>query len=294
MLQNFLKANADTIKLLRIPFSFFLMPIFFFAISQAHDIDWTKAILIFFILHLFIFPASNGYNSFMDQDEGSIGGIEKPPKATKSLFYASIIFDLLGLILSSIVGKVFLFCVLLFMLVSRAYSFKGIRLKKYAVIGFLTVVIFQGTFIYFMVYRAVSTESIVYDSTFGLVLVACSFLMGGVYPLTQIYQHEADAASGDFTISYRLGINGTFIFSSVMFAVAAVLLFLYFNKTGKPMHFILFQLFLLPVIIYFISWFLKTLKDKSQANFRNTMRMNFIASVCMNLCFIVLLILNNK
>ena len=294
MLQNFLKTNADTIKLLRIPFSFFLMPIFFFAISQAHPIDWTKAILVFFVLHLFIFPASNGYNSFMDQDEGSIGGIEKPPKATKSLFYASIIFDLIGLILALIVGKVFFFCVLLFMLVSRAYSFKGIRLKKYAVIGFLTVVVFQGTFIYFMVYKAVSTDFIVNDLTLGLVLVACSFLMGGVYPLTQIYQHEADAASGDFTISYRLGIIGTFIFSSIMFAVAAVLLFFYFNKTGKSMHFILFQIFLLPVIFYFISWFLKTLKDKSQANFRNTMRMNFIASACMNLCFIVLLILNNK
>ena len=294
MLQQFLKKYADTIKLLRIPFSYFLMPIFLFATSQAQPINWTNALISFFVLHLFIYPASNGYNSYMDQDEGSIGGIENPPKATQSLFYASIVFDIVGLILALVVGKVFFFCVLLYMLASRAYSFKGIRLKKYAVIGFLTVIVFQGAFTFFMIFKAASDVSIVYTSTLYYVLAACSFLIAGVYPLTQIYQHDADAASGDFTISYRLGIIGTFIFSSVMFVIAAVLLFFYFSATGKINHFIIFQLFLLPVIIYFSSWFLKTLKDKSQANFKNTMRMNFIASTCMNLCFIVLLFLNNK
>lgn len=294
MLQYFLKTYADTIKLLRIPFSYFLMPIFLFAVSQAQPINWTNAVICFFVLHLFIYPASNGYNSYMDQDEGSIGGLEKPPKATKSLFFASVIFDVIGLLLALAVGATFFFCVLLYMLASRAYSFKGIRLKKYAVIGFLTVIVFQGAFTFFMIFKAVSTDSFVYTSVLGFVLAACSFLIAGVYPLTQIYQHEADAASGDFTISYRLGIIGTFIFSSVMFAIAAGLLFFYFKDTGHTNHFFIFQAFLLPVIIYFVWWFLKTLKDKTQANFKNTMRMNFIASTCMNLCFLVLLILNNK
>ena len=144
-----------------------------------------------------------------------------------------------------------------------------------------------------MIYKAVSSQNFVYTPELSFVLAACSFLIAGVYPLTQIYQHEADAASGDFTISYRLGIIGTFIFSSLMFVIANILLFFYFSQTGKPNHFIIFQAFLLPVIIYFSWWFLKTMKDKSQANFRNTMRMNAIASTCMNLCFILLLILNN-
>ena len=69
--------KADTIKLLRLPFSFFLFPIYLFALSQVPAIDWLKAALIFFIIHFLIYPASNAYNSYMDRDTGPIGGLEK-------------------------------------------------------------------------------------------------------------------------------------------------------------------------------------------------------------------------
>src|SRR3984885_10172197 len=92
--------SRDTIKLMRIPFSFFLMPVFFFAVSQASEVVPWRAVLCFFVLHLFIYPASNGYNSYMDNDEGSIGGLKHPPKPTKKLFYLSLIFDAAGLALS--------------------------------------------------------------------------------------------------------------------------------------------------------------------------------------------------
>ena len=75
--------SASTIKLLRIPFSFFLSPLYFFALSQVPEINWFKAILIFFILHFLIYPASNGYNSYMDRDSGPIGGIDRPPLPSK-------------------------------------------------------------------------------------------------------------------------------------------------------------------------------------------------------------------
>jgi 1,4-dihydroxy-2-naphthoate octaprenyltransferase len=123
-------------------------------------------------------------------------------------------------------------------------------------------------------------------------VLSCIFLIGGVYPLTQVYQHKADEASGDITISYKLGIKGTFIFCAVMFGISNALLFYYFDAKQLLQHFILFQLFLFPVLLFFIKWFIKVLKDDTQASFKNTMEMNFIASTCMNLFFIVLLILN--
>jgi len=70
--------NVSTIKLLRIPFSFFLSPIYFFALAQVPQINWFNAVLIFLIIHFLIYPASNGYNSYMDRDTESIGGLEKP------------------------------------------------------------------------------------------------------------------------------------------------------------------------------------------------------------------------
>ena len=92
--------HASTIQLLRIKFSFFLMPIYWFALSQINEINIFKALLVFIILHFLVYPASNGYNSYMDKDEDSIGGIEKPLKPTKQLLHATVLLDATALILA--------------------------------------------------------------------------------------------------------------------------------------------------------------------------------------------------
>src|SRR3954470_4366232 len=97
----------DTITLLRLPFSYFLMPVYCFALSQAVDINVFKAIIVFIVLHLLIFPSSNAYNSYMDQDEGPIGGLKNPPKATKQLFHAANLLDLAALALAFLVNLPF-------------------------------------------------------------------------------------------------------------------------------------------------------------------------------------------
>src|ERR1700741_2649924 len=99
--------SPSTIKLLRIPFSIFLSPIFFFALSQVSEINWSKAALIFIILHFLIYPASNGYNSYMDRDTESIGGIEKPPPPSRQLYLLTIIMDITALVLSVFIHPLF-------------------------------------------------------------------------------------------------------------------------------------------------------------------------------------------
>ncbi len=284
--------DKNTIKLMRIPFSYFLMPVFLFALSQAKGVDIKNAILSFLALHLLIYPASNGYNSFMDNDTTSIGGLKNPPQPSPKLFYLATVFDVCGMLMALLVNLQFFLCVLAYILASRAYSYTGIRLKKRPMLGFLTVIFFQGGFTFWMVYTAVSKTPIEY--TYGLLaaLAACSFLIAGVYPLTQVYQHDADFANGDITISYRLGYKGTFVFAGSMFICASILLFYYFYSIRQLQEFLLFQLFLLPVINYFLFWFIKVSKDHKQASFERTMNMNLIASTCMNICFITLLILN--
>lgn len=56
---------------LRIPFSLFLMPVFLFATSQAESINFREWFLAFVAIHLFLYPASNAYNSYFDRDEGT-------------------------------------------------------------------------------------------------------------------------------------------------------------------------------------------------------------------------------
>src|SRR5258708_40112002 len=98
---------SSTIKLLLLPFSLFLSPLYFFALAQVPHIDWARAGLVFFILHFLIYPASNGYNSYMDRDTGSIGGLEKPPPPSRQLFITTIVLDLTGILLGFLVSPLF-------------------------------------------------------------------------------------------------------------------------------------------------------------------------------------------
>ena len=241
-----------------------------------------------------LYPSSNGYNSFQDQDETSIGGLRNPPKVSRNLFYATLFLDILSVISGLFISLYFSLFVLIFVLVSRAYSYRKLRLKKFAIIGFLTVFIFQGGFVYLMASSAISPVS--FKNFFSLNSILCmsisSLFIGSIYPLTQIYQHEADRKDGVISISYKLGYSGTFVFSSALFIVASILMFYFFNLKHKIISVEIFFIIMLPVIVRLSIWFNKVRKDTQNANFENTMAMNLLTSSCMNLYFLVL-ILNN-
>lgn len=280
--------QRSTLQLLRFHFSFFLLPVYLFALSQVPEINNTDAIIVFLILHLLVYPSSNGYNSYMDRDESSIGGISKPMQPTFELFVTSILMDLVAVAGSVFVSIPFAIAVVLYILASRAYSFRGIRLKKFPLIGFLTVCLFQGAVTYFMVYHGCSANKTLNVSP--LAMLAASLLMGSFYPLTQIYQHEADLKDGVRTISYLLGYRGTFIFTALIYAAAMTTLAIYFNNQDTMRNFFILSIVLFPVLVYFFYWAAKVWKDNKQANFKHTMQMNILASVCTNAAFLIILI----
>src|SRR5436190_6563663 len=109
--------SASTIKLLRLPFSIFLSPLYFFALAQVPDIHWGKAIMVFLILHFLVYPASNGYNSYMDRDTQSIGGLETPPPPPKQLYLTSIMIYFIPILFGFVVVAVFCFLLSLFFFV---------------------------------------------------------------------------------------------------------------------------------------------------------------------------------
>ncbi len=266
------------------------MPVYWFALSQVNNINWHDAILIFIILHLLVYPASNGYNSYMDKDTSPIGGLQDPMQPTKHLFYVSVMMDVAAVGLSFLITWIFAVGILFYILASRAYSYRKIRLKKYPVIGYLTVIIFQGAVIFFLVYHGSNQAHTIHVPV--IAMIASSLLIGGFYPLTQIYQHEDDIKDGVTTISYKLGYTGTFIFTGIIYALAFCMLGVQFFLNLEWIRFFILQTFMLPVLVYFFIWFRKVNKNKKEANFKNTMRMNLLASVCTNLGFITLLIMH--
>jgi 1,4-dihydroxy-2-naphthoate octaprenyltransferase len=286
--------DKNTIKLLRLPFSLLLMPIFLLALSQiGTPFSTWDALVPFLIIHLLVYPASNGYNSYVDRDEQSIGGLEKPPMPTIALFYVTLVMDFMALMSSFLfVNKSFALCLLAYILASRAYSARQIRLKKHAVLGFLVVMFFQGAFTYYMSHLGITKSLLDINETTIWILAACSFQIAGVYPLTQIYQHQQDLADGVTTISYKLGYKGTFVFSGIMFGLCNICYFMYFNHIDKINDFYIIQLFFLPIVSFFVYWLVRVWKNTQNANFKNTMLMNLIAAICMNVCFVILFLKN--
>lgn len=121
-------------------------------------------------------------------------------------------------------------------------------------------------------------------------MIVSSLFIGSIYPLTQIYQHQADKNDGVISISYILGYTGTFIFSGLLFSVAVLLLFYYFSLKQQTTALLIFLGMMIPVVYRLSIWFAKVRKDNVNADFDNAMAMNTLTSSTMNLYFLLLII----
>lgn len=280
--------KRSTLLHLRFPFSLFLLPVFLFGVAVSRSQLTVDFLLVFVILHFLVYPASNGFNSYFDKDEESIGGLKKPPKVTKELYLVATIMDIVALALSFFLSVPFGVMILVYIGVSRAYSHPMIRIKKYPVLGWLITGIFQGFFTLLLVTVALTGwDPLALPDHFYFAGLISSLLLFGSYPMTQVYQHEEDRKRGDQTISLKLGILGTFHFTGLLFTVATagfIWYFLTFHGTALVYVYLACSS---PVLIFFGWWYLQVRKDESKANFDNTMRLNGLSSLLFIAFFLI-------
>jgi len=273
---------------LRIHFSYLLLPVFLFSLALSPNPDPGRMFWVFLIVHLFLYPASNAYNSYYDKDVKSIGGIKNPPPVNRGLYFLALSFDFIAIVLGYLkVGLLFAIMVLIYGLVSKAYSHPSIRLKKYAVTSWLITGVFQGFFTLLMCYAGLNDfglESVLKPHILTPAVLT-SILLLGSYPMTQIYQHDEDARRGDITISIKLGIRGTFYFTAFLFTLAAAGFVYFFIHYYQPKYAWQFLVALSPVVLYFLVWLSMVLNDEAKANYSRTMWLNFISATCLNIFF---------
>jgi 1,4-dihydroxy-2-naphthoate octaprenyltransferase len=151
------------------------------------------------------------------------------------------------------------------------YSHPTFRFKKYPLLSFLIVFIFQGAFVYWSTYASISGLNTLegWNFNFTLAGLICSCLIGATYPLTQVYQHEEDSNRGDKTLSIVLGIRGSFYFSALLFLCSSMLLYFYWDRLEMSTNFWIFLALASPVFILFSNWFFAVYRDPSKANFKN-------------------------
>ena len=270
---------------LRIPFSFLLMPIYLFALSISPNLLINQLLWSFIIIHLLVYPASNAFNSYFDKDEKSIGLLKNPPPVNKGLYYTALVMDTVAVLLGYLqINLLFASMLLVYILVSRAYSHPLIRLKKYPFTSWIVAGLFQGFFSFLMSYIGINKFELenLWRSPVLTAGLLTSAMLWASYPMTQIYQHEEDAKHGDITLSIKLGIRGTFYFAMVFFSIASLGFFLYFSRFYETTYGYAFLMAMSPVVLFFLAWFALVWKNESQADFNNTMRLNFISALCLN------------
>ncbi|SFO34698.1 1,4-dihydroxy-2-naphthoate octaprenyltransferase [Algoriphagus ornithinivorans] len=280
--------TRSSLKHLRIPFSLFLLPVYFFALALTPNLNGERMLWVFLSLHLFLYPSSNGYNSYFDKDEESIGGIKNPPKVTPDLYWLSLAFFAIALILAFKISFAFSSMLLVYGLVSMAYSHPSIRLKKYPWLSWLIAGLFQGYFTFAMAYAGLS------DFGWNIFLkphvlipgMLTSLMLWGNYPLTQVYQHREDARRGDMTLSRYLGIKGTFGFSALIFALTGAGFIWFFLDRNQEYFFWVYLGAMAPIILYFLLWFnFVRINPEKYANYSWTMGMNSISALILNAFF---------
>src|SRR5690554_170025 len=190
---------------LRIGFSVFLLPVFLFSLAFVESLEPERTVLVLVILHFLLYPSSNGYNSYYDKDEGSIGGLKNPPKVDKGLLYLSWIFLGVALLLGVTVSLAFSSMLLVYSVISMAYSHPMVRIKKYPYASWLIAGFFQGCFTFVMAYSGltVSGWGNFADPLLLIPGLLTTLLLWSAYPLTQVYQHKEDGKRGDRTLSLR-------------------------------------------------------------------------------------------
>ncbi|WP_320003013.1 UbiA family prenyltransferase [Shiella aurantiaca] len=281
--------SRATVLHLRIPFSYYLMPVFLLAWAiQPLEVETWRLVSTFLILHLFLYPASNAFNSYHDKDEGSIGGLENPPPVSKELLHTANLMDMMALIMAYVLSPLFALLLLAYTLASRAYSHPSVRLKKYPLISWVVAGVFQGFVTVWMSFEGLHATGIpmLLEPEVYLPALLSSLMLMGSYPMTQVYQHQEDRQRGDRTLSLLLGIRGTFHFTMLVFTVATAAFVAYFYQQN-PWLALAYPLVLSPVLFYFFRWYLRVRKNAQAADFHATMRLNFISATCLIVFFLL-------
>jgi 1,4-dihydroxy-2-naphthoate octaprenyltransferase len=269
--------------------TFIYLPLFLFAISQTHDLNWLHTGFFFVILQVLMHPSNQLQiaNANMELSDNKTDITQQ----AKNLITTSISMNSLAVVLSILIFSLEVGVgVLGYLLLSKLHNNNPIRLRKYAIISLLLTMTMQGVLLFALTQYATGKLMLI---TNVFAIQACAFFVGFVYPLTQMHTNTDDLKRGDLTISIRLGLKGTFALCLVMFLLAISFMGLHFYNTRNVFHFYLFLFFLSPVAAYFFWWRKNTRLEPLVANYRFTRLFIIITTICMSLFSLVLIYLNH-
>ncbi len=263
---------------LRLHFQLLLAPIFLWGYLLTARPLSLQFWLAFCAFHLFLYGGTTAFNSYYDQDEGPVGGLEKPPAAPPALLPFSLICQAIGGVLAALVNPPFFLIYLIIFAMGTAYSHPRLRWKSRPLGGLLTVAIGQGMLAGLGGWVSAYPQWVSPDALAWLGIVAVALITTGFYPITQIYQVDEDLARGDLTFAAWAGPRGTFAFAIGTLGCAAVLLIWVMAQVLGGWQAITVALFYVGLLAAIIRWSLTYDATQVIANFRRVMRIYTLTS----------------
>ncbi len=206
---------------MRVPFQLTLAPLFFWGLFLSGAGLWFEVATAFVSLHLCLYPGVTAFNSVYDRDTGPVSGMMNPPEVPRGLLTFSLALQTVGAILAATVGLSFLEIYFSIAVLAAAYSHPTTRWKASPWGSAATVAIGQGVLGFAAGWSAASGGLPPMQQEQALLgAISAGLTTLGLYPSTQVFQVEEDAARGDRTLAVALGPVRALRFGSLCLAAA--------------------------------------------------------------------------
>src|SRR5438067_8448042 len=214
---------ANVVVHLRLPVQLTLAPLYLWGVFGAGG-RWSAATVGgFVVVHLFLYGGTTLYNSYYDRDVGPIAGIARPVALPSWALAFSLAWQVAGAVPALLIGPAFAALYVLYATAGLLYSHPRWRLKARPYVSAALIFSVQGLGGFLAGWLAGGRTALpLADGRFWLMalMAACTIL--ALYPLTQVYQIDEDAARADRTLAMVLAPTGPFAFAVAVLVLAGL------------------------------------------------------------------------
>lgn len=282
---------------LRLAFSLVLTPLFVWGMYLAlpGPIAWGHVLLAYVIIHVLLYGGMNAFNSYYDRDEGPIGALLEPPPVDRTVLIIALLTKVAALLAGFLLDLRFGVLVGFGVLFSVAYSHPRWRWKVRPLLAAIFVFVGQGILgvLWGWVAATAGTSQASFWPSDGLkilgVLSAACWTLG-FYPLTGVYQIDADRQQGLQTLAVALGPARCFAFTAIVATIGGLGIWSVLFMRGAYLVMALSALYMLGAAAYTWRWYGRYATLSPRANQQTLMRLSYMNGLIFSLLFLSLVL----
>lgn len=293
-----LKSIQRALIHLRLAFSLVLTPLFLWGVhlTRPGPIVWGHVLVAYLIVHVLLYGGMNAFNSYYDRDEGPIGSLLEPPPVDRTVLIVALSAKAAALLTGLILDLRFGLLVGLGVIFSVAYSHPRWRWKERPLYAAIFVFVGQGVLgVLWGWAAAASAEGALatrwpWDGLKILAVLSAACWTLGFYPLTGVYQIDADGQRGIRTLAVALGPAGCFAFAAVVASIGGLGIWVVLLTQGAYLVMAISALYMLGAAIYTWRWYRRCAALTPRDNQRILMRLSYTNGLVFSALFLSLVL----